>query len=80
MPHSISQNAGSVALAVVYHEDPEVLLEEHFQLPKNSPYIHQQKYNESMDGYKNLEGLDVTEKNELIVSQHLAKSRHKQKG
>lgn len=32
---------GRIALAVVYHEDPEVLLEEHFQLLKNFPYIHQ---------------------------------------
>lgn len=31
---------GHAALAVVYHEDPEALLEEHFQLLKNSPYIH----------------------------------------
>lgn len=31
---------GHAALAVVYHEDPEALLEEHFQLLKDSPYIH----------------------------------------
>lgn len=55
MPYSISQNAARekwhAAVAVVYYEDPEILLEEHFQLLKNSPHIHKYKYKESMDSY-----------------------------